>query len=72
MREVYSVAVVSEQGSNFYRIGTKIKGGIIHKIEDHSFEESDSPHVQVIIACIDENGKVLVSLYGVPVVIEYL
>jgi hypothetical protein len=71
MKLVYKFDVVCQQGVSSYFIGREVDGGIITKIEDHTWEHVDG-EVSICLSCKDEHDNTLVSIYDVPVVIEYL
>ena len=65
MRLASKVYVVCQEGASGYFSSS---GNII---EDHSIEKEDGT-VQTIVTIKDRDGRIIASLVGVPIQIEYM
>jgi hypothetical protein len=69
MKLVNSIDVVCQAGVVNYYKGRELHGGVIDRIEDHSWEHVDGTVDNLILLYSGE--KIVCKLVNVPMVIEY-
>jgi len=72
-KEINSITIVCQQGTNRYQIGDVVNGVEIVEIRDVSLEYPDSLHVgfNCLSGDSNTNSRVIVEMWDVPVVVEY-